>query len=79
MSHLDAQTRLHAEAETLRCERQRLKEEVQRRKWRLHRLPGLQRQLADVTKRLMAIELKLSREKRKRHDAEQRLQWWQRD
>lgn len=77
-SRLDMPSDLHAEVLSLRQKRLALLGEVKKRRWRLHRLPNLQRDLEETTRNLMRAELKLKREG-EQEDGEKRLMWWQRD
>lgn len=78
MSRLDAPANLAAEVETLRRKRSGLLATAERRKWRIHRLPVLQRELRLVTQKLMRLELLLEAEQRNEPDEEPNLMWWQR-
>ncbi|MCY1705507.1 hypothetical protein [Pannonibacter sp. SL95] len=81
MTRLDDHQQMNAEAEHLRQRRRDLLAEANRRRWRLHRLPDLQQQLARATTDLMRMELEARRETESKpdgHDSvcEKPRYWW---
>lgn len=80
MARLDDPDAMDAEAARLRRQRRDLLDQAERRRWRLHRMPGLQQQLATATTNLMRLELEARRAKEHPDECEnnpKRPFWWE--